>query len=56
MKARLPQILDAALLLAGAGLVVAGVAHWSPPAAQILGGLVLVALGLLPMRRPTRRS
>jgi hypothetical protein len=49
------RILDAALLVLGAGAIVGGVAQWSRPAGWIVAGAVLVALGLLPTR-PTRRS
>lgn len=32
-----------ALLLVGAGAIVAGVAFWSPPAAAIVAGVLLIA-------------
>jgi hypothetical protein len=48
---RVFRLLDAAMLLVGSGAVVAGVAQVSPPAAWIVGGLALVALGVFPTRR-----
>ena len=45
------RILDAAMLVLGAGGVVAGVAQIYPPAAWVIGGLALIGLGLLPVRR-----
>ena len=45
------RLLDAGLVLLGGGLAVAGVAQLSRPAAWILAGLVLAALGLLKPRR-----
>lgn len=45
------RLLDAALLFLGAGAVVVGVAQVHPPAAWIVGGLALIALGTLPTRR-----
>lgn len=44
-------LLDLVLLLGGLGLVVAGVAQWSAPAACVLAGLAIIALGVMPMKR-----
>lgn len=48
-------VLDLLLILAGLALVVAGVAHWSLPAALIVAGIALLAFGVLPVQR-LRRS
>lgn len=46
----LARLLDAVLALSGAVAVVIGVAQIYLPAAWIVGGIGLLALGLLPMR------
>jgi Na+-translocating ferredoxin:NAD+ oxidoreductase RnfD subunit len=43
--------LDLALMVFGLALIVVGVAQWSAPAAYVLAGLALLALGVLPIRR-----
>ena len=45
------RILDAAMLVLGAGCVVAGVAQIYPPAAWVIGGIAFIGLGLMPTRR-----
>ena len=45
------RLFDAGLVLLGAGLAVAGVAQINRPAAWIVAGLILVALGLMKTRR-----
>lgn len=47
-------LVDVALIVVGVAVVVAGIAYWSKPAAVVVGGLALIALGVLPMR--PRRS
>jgi len=43
--------LDLLLLVVGLALIVVGVGHWSRPAAFIVAGLALLALGVVPVRR-----
>ena len=47
------RLLDAGLLLLGAGCVVVGVAQVHPAGAWIVGGLSIIALAVVP-GRPTR--
>jgi uncharacterized membrane protein SirB2 len=49
---RLWALLDVVLLVAGATLIVVGVAIWNQAAAWIIAGLALIAGGVLP---PWRR-
>ena len=44
------------LSVAGAALVLYGVSQWSQPAAYVLAGLMLLALGLSPILAAGRRE
>lgn len=44
------RLLDAALLLAGAGAIVWGTTYWSPGAAWVVAGAACIGFGLLPPR------
>jgi len=43
-------LLDLALVVASAALIVAGIARWNGPAAFVVAGLALIGLGLWPRR------